>query len=312
MKILVYGAGNIGCIYAAKLGNAGHDTTILARAHRMSHLQEHGVVLKEFNSGTESISTVNLVDRLNPLDSYDLVLVILPKQHVAEVLPILASNQKTPNVVFFGNNAAGSDAMIAALGRKRVLFGFPGAAGIKNGNAIRYLIMSAREQPTTIGEIDGSKSVRIREVSDVLKSAGFPVSISTNIDAWLKTHVAEISATANALYMSGTNIEELKRNREVIRLLLRAIREGYRVLSALGIPITPSSHRIFQWIPEFLLIPIMKRKLSDEAMRIKIGHAEAARDEMKVISDEFHELVRQSGVKTPAIDQLRKYLDKSE
>ena len=312
MKILVYGAGNIGCIYAAKLSNAGHDTTILARAHRKTHLEQHGIVLQGFGTGTESIVKIKTTDRLNPHDTYDLVLVVLPKQAVDEVLPILATNQNTPNVMFFGNNAAGDKAMIAALNRKRVLLGFPGAAGIKHGNAIRYLIMSAREQPTTIGEIDGSKSTRILEIREVFKSAGFPVSVSNNIDAWLKTHVAEIVPTANALYMAGTNIEELRRNREIIRLMLRAIREGYRVLLALGIPITPSSHRVFRWIPEFLLIPVMRGKLNDDALNIKIGHAKAARDEMKAISDEFHELVHQSGIETPAINQLRKYLDKCD
>ena len=309
MKILVYGAGNIGCIYAAKLSNAGHDTTILARGHRKTYLDEHGIELQEFGTGTKSVSKIKTTDRLNSQDTYDLVLVVLPKQSVADVLPILATNQKIPNVLFFGNNAAGYETMTAALGRKRVMLGFPGAAGTKHGNSIRYLIMSAREQPTTIGEIDGSKSTRILEFREVFKSAGFPVSVSNNIDAWLKTHVAEIVPTANAFYMAGTNIEELKRNREVIRLMLRAIREGYRVLLALGIPITPSSHRVFRWIPEFLLVPIMKSKLNDETMNIKIGHAKAARDEMKVISDDFHELVRQSAIDTPAIDQLRNYLD---
>ena len=274
-------------------------------------LQKHGIVLQEYGCGNESITTIKLVDRLEPHDTYDLVLVVLPKQHVSEVLPLLATNQNTPNVMFFGNNASGGKAMITALGRERVFLGFPGAAGIKNGKAIRYLVMSGREQPTTMGEIDGSKSKRILELSETFRSAGFPVSISTNIDAWLKTHVAEISPTANAFYMAGSNIEEMISNREIICLMLRAIREGYRVLTALGIPIKPSSHKIFRWIPEFLLVPIMRRKLNDEAMKIKIGHAAAARDEMKSIANEFNDLIRQSGIATPAINQLRKYLSNS-
>jgi hypothetical protein len=90
--------------------------------------------------------------------------------------------------------------------------------------------------------------------------------------------------------------------------MFRAIREGYRVLSALGIPITPASHKIFRWIPMFLFVAITRRKLSDEAWCIKIGHALAARDEMRTLADEFRELVRKSGVNTPAIDELRTYI----
>ncbi|NOQ84098.1 MAG: hypothetical protein GQ551_08820 [Myxococcales bacterium] len=34
MRILVYGAGNIGSLYAGLLSHAGHDVSILARGER--------------------------------------------------------------------------------------------------------------------------------------------------------------------------------------------------------------------------------------------------------------------------------------
>ena len=309
MKILVYGAGNIGSLYAAKLKDAGHDVSILARGRRLTVIREQGIVLEDFRSRERTTTRVNSVERLGPEDSYDLVLVILPRRSVNEVLPILAANRNTPSVMFFGNNAAGPGEMIEALGRKRVLLGFPGAAGVPHDEAIRYLILDRREQPTTIGELDGSESTRIKATADVLQSAGFPISICSNMDAWLKTHAAEIAPTAGALYMAECDLDQLRGNRQALVLMIRAIREGHRVLSALAVPITPSSHRIFRWIPEFLLVLAIRRKLDDDAWNIKIGHAAAARDEMKAIADEFRELVRQSGVTTPAIDRLGPYLD---
>ena len=311
MKILVYGAGNIGSLYAAKLMDAGHDVTILARGARLHDIRAHGIVLQDFRTGRESTTQIKAVERLAAEDAYDLVLVILPRSSVPEVLPILASNQKTPSVMFFGNNASGPEEMIKALGRKRVLLGFPGAAAVPHEKYIRYIILDQREQPTTVGELDGSDSKRIKTIATALQSAGFPSAICTNMDAWLKTHVAEISPTANALYMAGSALDELKRNRNALVLMFRAIREGHRVLTALGIPITPSSHRIFRWMPMFLLVALTRRKLSDKAWSIKIGHAVAARDEMSAIADEFRELARKSGIATQAIDQLRKYLDET-
>ena len=308
MKILVYGAGNIGSLYAAKLKDAGHDVTIVARGSRLHEIREHGILLQDFRSGQKSTTQVEAVERLAPEDDYDLVLVILPRNSISETLPILAANQNTPSVMFFGNNASGIEEMTAALGRSRVLLGFPGAAALPHNECIRYIILDSREQPTTIGELDGNDSSRIESIGAALQSAGFPNTICPNMDAWLKTHVAEISPTANSLYMAGSDIDELKRNRKALVLMFRAIREGYRVLSALGIPITPASHRIFRWIPMFLLVAITRRKLSDEAWCIKIGHALAARDEMRMLADEFRELVRQSGTKTPAIDRLRTYI----
>ena len=312
MKILVYGAGNIGSLYAAKLKDAGHDVSILARGQRLTDIREHGIVLKDFHTCKKTMTRVNLLERLDPEDTYDFVLVFLPRCSVNKVLPILSANRNTPSVMFFGNNAAGPGEMIEALDRERVLLGFPGAAGVPHDEAIRYLILDRREQPTTVGELDGSESTRIIAIADVLKSAGFPISISSNIDAWLKTHAAEIAPTAGALYMAECDIGKLKRNREALMTMIRAIREGHRVLIALGIPITPASHKIFRWIPEFLMVSAIRRKLDDDAWNIKIGHVAAARDEMMAIAREFRELVQHSGVNTPAINQLVTYLEDAD
>lgn len=311
MRILVYGAGNIGSQYAARLTTAGEDGSILARGTRLAGIRERGIQLENVVTGERTTARVNAVERLAVDDAYDLVLVILPKNRVAEVLPILAANRGTPNVMFFGNNAAGPAELVGALGRGRVLLGFPGAAAVANDNLIRYLILSAREQPTTIGELDGTRSPRVRAIADALEAAGFPVSICPNMDAWLKTHVSEISPTANALYMVGGDVRRLSRTRDAQLLMLRAIREGYRVLGARGIPVTPASHRIFQWLPEPLLLAIIRRTVGSDAMRVKVGHAAGARDEMKTIADEFRAIVAGTSVSTPAMERLYSHLDPS-
>jgi 2-dehydropantoate 2-reductase len=309
MRILVYGAGNMGCLYAALLQESGQDVSVLARGTRLADIRDHGIRLQDVEGGGRTTSRVNAVERLEPEDRYDLVLVILPKTHVSEVLPVLAANHHAPNVMFFGNNAAGPREMVDALGRDRVLLGFPGAAAVTRDRVIRYLITSKREQPTTIGELDGARSARIQAIADALGTAGFPVAVSANMDAWLKTHVAEISPTVNALYMAGGDARRLARTRDALVLMLRAIREGYRVLSALGIPILPGSHRVFRWLPEPLLLVVMRRVVEDEWTAIKIGHAAGAREEMGVLAHEFRELTRRTEVPTPAIDALDRYLD---
>jgi 2-dehydropantoate 2-reductase len=101
MKVLVYGAGNIGSLYAAKLTNAGNDVAILATGERLSQIREHGIRLQDFVSGEKTTTRVEAVERLAPDDAYDFVLVILPRDNVSEVLPILAANRNTPSVMFF-------------------------------------------------------------------------------------------------------------------------------------------------------------------------------------------------------------------
>lgn len=311
MKILVYGAGNMGSLYAALLKESGREVSILARGKRLADIRDHGIRLDNSANGTRTEVRITAVERLEIDDAYDLVLVILPKHHVSEVLPILAANRATPSVMFFGNNAAGPRELVEALGRDRVLLGFPGAAAVARDGSIHYLITSAREQPTTIGELDGARSPRIKAIASVLKAAGFSPAICSNMDAWLKTHVAKISPTANSLYMAGGDLGRLARTRDALLLMLRAIREGFSVLRALDIPITPANHRILQWLPEALLLVIMRRMVKSEGMSIKIGHALGARSEMQTIADEFRALAASTSVSTPAIDRLYPYLDPS-
>lgn len=45
MKILIYGAGVIGSIFAGKLAIAGNDVTVLARGKRFDEIKKSGIIL---------------------------------------------------------------------------------------------------------------------------------------------------------------------------------------------------------------------------------------------------------------------------
>ena len=54
MNILVYGAGVIGTLYAARLRDGGHRVTVLARGQRLADIRCHGLVLENILSGVRS------------------------------------------------------------------------------------------------------------------------------------------------------------------------------------------------------------------------------------------------------------------
>ncbi len=68
MKILVYGAGAIGSIFAGKMAAAGFDVTILARNARYKELKEKGLILK--NALSQKTETIQLpvISSLDPDD----------------------------------------------------------------------------------------------------------------------------------------------------------------------------------------------------------------------------------------------------
>ena len=90
---------------------------------------------------------------------------------------------------------------------------------------------------------------------------------------------------------------------------VRAVREGYRALRALSVPITPPGLRVFEVMPEPLLVAILGRLLDTPTAELVIArHANAARAEYVQLGDEFLALAGMAGVATPAFDRLRPYV----
>jgi len=251
------------------------------------------------------------VEELSPEDAYDLVLVLMRANRVPEILPALSANKNTPSVAFIGNNVAGPGEMVAALGGERVLMGFGGTGGVRDGHVIRYVAgVEPGKASLLIAELNGEITLRLQRIIEAFGRAGIQVGSSPNVEAYLKTHVALVSPLANALYMAGGDNYRLARTRDGIVLCIRAIREGFRVLRSLGIPIMPGYFKLFEWIPEPILVALLRRILDTEYAALGMsGHANVARDEFKKLADDFRSLARSSTVRTPAMDQLYQYID---
>jgi len=308
VKILVYGAGPLGSLFAARLQEGGNDVSLLARGQRLADLREHGLVVIDVLTEQRTVTQVNLIEELTPGDAYDLVLVIMRKNSALKILPRLAANQHTPNILFLGNNAAGPDAYIEALGRERVLVGFPNSAGYHEGHII-HCIADTEDDLAIIpfGEVDGSITNRTQWVAHVLESApGFGAEIRTDMDAWLKYHVALLfPSLAPALRMCGVDNYRLANTRDALVLAIRAAREGFQVLQALGYPITPAKLKLFAWLPEPILVWLLQRWMANELMETAlVKHAEAAHDEVLHLTEEFRELAQGVSIPTPTIDRL--------
>jgi ketopantoate reductase len=312
-KILVYGAGPLGSLFAARLYEGGNDVSILARGQRLDDLREHGVVLVDALTKEQTVTRVNVVEELAPDDAYDLVLVIMRKNHALKVLPVLAANQRTLNVLFLGNNAAGSDAYVESLGQERVLIGFPNSAGYREGHIIHCLAGTEDDKAyVPFGEVDGCITARTLEVARILESApGFGAEIRTDIDTWLKYHVALLfPSLAPALYAAGVDNYRLARTRDLVVLAIRAMREGFRVLHSLRLPTTPSKLKMIEWLPEPILVLLAQRLLANPLMETAlVKHGEAAHDEVQHLIGEFMALARTTSVPTPTINHLLHYYE---
>ncbi len=310
MNILVYGAGVLGSLYAARLHHAGHTVSILARGQRLADIRTHGLVLEDARTGERAITHVPVVTELAPDDAYDLVIVFMRENQVSAVLPTLAANRKTPTILFMGNNLIGPEVLMDAVGSERVILGFPGAGGLRDGYIVRYRVLTRWQQATTLGEPGRRQTPRLAQLVAIFTGAGFPVETNPDMGAWYKTHVAWTLPTTTALYMAGGDNHRMARTRDAVVLMVRAVRENFRVLRALGVPITPASLHIFEWLPEPLLIAFLSSLFNTRTASIVIaGHANAARDEYLYLANGWRALTRHASEPTPAGEQLNHYLD---
>ncbi|MEA2015159.1 MAG: 2-dehydropantoate 2-reductase N-terminal domain-containing protein [Actinomycetota bacterium] len=166
MKILVYGAGVIGSIFALKLKKGGNDVIVLARGRRLEKLRKYGIVVKDVILNQKFETDIKTTGELKPDDYYDLALVIMQRQQVSEILPVLKRNTRIPAFIFMGNNVNGAEEYLKFLDKKRVMLGFGGPGGYRED----HLVIAAYVKDHCVlyfGELDSKASSRVREIKDI-------------------------------------------------------------------------------------------------------------------------------------------------
>ena len=134
MRILVYGAGVLGCNLARNLFRAGKNVTLLARGTWAEQLRANGLRIKDKFSPRVSVSRISVVTELSPDDLYDVIFVVMRCTQLDAIMDTLREN-RTKNIVFVGNNVQ-ARALAAALPEKNVLFAFALSAGHREADRV--------------------------------------------------------------------------------------------------------------------------------------------------------------------------------
>ncbi|WP_033954363.1 ketopantoate reductase family protein [Streptomyces sp. CNQ431] len=255
MKLLVYGAGVCGSLFAARLHETGHDVSLLARGGRLTALRQHGVQLAEGDSPDVRRVPVPVIE--HPGSEYDLITVFVRTHQVDAVLESLAGVQG--DVLFLLNWAAGPEALGAVIGHDRVLLGFPMTGGTLNGDVIRYRKSSflTRRVAMPIGEPDGRTSPRLERTVETFRTAGINAKAEPQMDAWLRTHAAFEVPLGQAVRGAG-GPEALAEDPDAVRGMLHLMRQN---LAAMETPLVPRAFAALRALPQGLLVAALRRFL---------------------------------------------------
>jgi len=255
MRLLVYGAGATGSPFSARMHEAGHDVSLLARGERLAALRRHGLQLAEEDSPAVRRIPVPVVEQ--PAGGYDLTAVFVRTHQMDAVLESLASLEG--DVLFLLNWAAGAQPLGAVIGHERVLLGFPTDAGTMDGDVVRYRATNfmTRRVPMPIGEPDGRTTPRLEKIVRAFRTAGINAKAQPTMDAWLKTHAAFAAPLGQAAYTAG-GPAALADDLDAVRGMVRLMRQN---LAAMPTRPVPRGFAMLQTLPEGLLVAILRRFL---------------------------------------------------
>ncbi len=305
MRVLVYGAGVLGCELAHILIQAGNDVTILARGAWKTTLEEKGLIIRHYVQLQTTKDQVKVIESLEVKDTYDLIFVVMQFGQLKEVLPVIAKNA-SEHIIFVGNNmyAESTQQMITdGYDHKEIAFGFQSTGGRREKDKV---ISVHATVGMTIGPLNGELSnVFKTKIERAFQNVKYRLTWEQNMDAWLKCHLAFILPIAYVCYAVDCHLRRATKIQ--LNMIIEAAKEAHVMLKKLGYPIRPDGEEEFfttgrEKAKQLLWImaktPLGRLAASD--------HCRNAVHELSDLDQAFENLREQAAIPMPAWEQLRK------
>ena len=239
MKILVYGAGVLGCNLARNLFRAGKDVVLLARGKWAEEIRTNGLRIKDKFSPCMSVSRIPVVTELKPDEAYDVIFVVLRYTQLDSILETLRAN-RTKNLVFVGNDVR-ARALSDALPEKNVLFALASSAGHREPDYVASIDL----KKITIGQIPGAPSNE-QLIREIFSGTKYKVTYGPNMEDYMLCHAAFVLPVSFACYKTDGDLKKLKGSTAYLSRLIDANIEGYRAIRDAGHEILPKSDADFE------------------------------------------------------------------
>jgi len=204
MRFLIAGAGAIGAYIGASMARAGFDVTLFARGAHLEAMQLHGVRVKSSSGEFEAHPTIS--GTLTGIGGFDVVLLGVKAHGLTQLAPdlvpvlgpettVVSTQNGIPWWFFEGFGGEWDELRLeridpggvisSAIEARRVVGSIvyfsteiiaPGVIQHNEGNRI------------SLGEPDGSRSERVRQIAEALIASGLRAPITTRIrnEIWVK------------------------------------------------------------------------------------------------------------------------------
>lgn len=116
MKILVFGAGVLGCNLARNFFRAGKDVTLLARGAWGESIPKKGLRIKDKFSPRMSVSRIPVTAELKAEDKYDVIFVVLRYTQLDAILDAVSAGDDLPEVLKWKDSYLSPKSFVLVLG----------------------------------------------------------------------------------------------------------------------------------------------------------------------------------------------------
>jgi 2-dehydropantoate 2-reductase len=250
MKICVIGAGAIGGLLGARLAQAGHELSFIARGAHLAAMRADGLTLR---SKKQTLTLrVNASDSVAAFGPQDAVFIALKAYGIADMLPRLAPLLDPQTLVIPAINGIPWWYFYKEGGRfdgEAVASIDPGGGMLRSLDCARILgcvVHAAAEvvQPGVIehtagrrfilGEPDGSRSERAERMAAALEEAGLEAPLSQRIrdDVWTKL-IGNLAFNPICA-LTAARMDQAMNNPAIVELTRTVMSEGMRVGEAYG------------------------------------------------------------------------------
>jgi 2-dehydropantoate 2-reductase len=256
VRTLIAGAGAIGGYLGARLARAGADVVLFARGPHLEAMRERGLRVRSADGDFDVRPRVT--GDLSTAGTFDVVFVGVKAHSLPALAPdlrrvfgpdsVVVSTQNGLPWWYFQEHGGELDGyrlehvdpggvIAAAIEHRRVVgsLAYFATEIVEPG-----VILHTQGNRITLGEPDGSRSERIRQIADALIAAGFRCPITTRIrqEIWIKLlgNVAFNPISA----LTGGTLEEMVRHPETAGVVRQVMQEAEAVAARLGIELSIS------------------------------------------------------------------------
>ncbi len=289
MRLLIYGAGVIGSLYAALFSQAGCDTSVYARGKRLKTLQTKGLLYRD--GGQIKKANVSILSELRDDDQYDFIFLTVREEQLYQALTELKTNQ-SKCIVTMVNSIDDYKKWEEICGEGRVLPAFPGAGGgiqddVLNGAFTPWLI-----QPTTFAEISGEKTARTKRLSKLFQKAHIPYQEVPDMHIWQLCHLAMVVPLADAYY-EADDPKKAGEDQLLMRKTAYQLKRNFRLLkNDLG-TLSPGKMNLFLIAPLSVLAAALSLVYKSEfGNKFMYQHAVKAPGEMRRLHEQFYDYLK--------------------